>query len=144
MKLCENCGKEIMDEAVICPGCGCSVAKEIEKAEVSYEKCVKGAVTTDILSAVAIALGIICWLLINVWIGVILCLVAEFAALSADSKLQKAFKQNGLNRKSKEDKEKMKDIKKNLKSKNPAYKFSTVLGVIAVVLVVVFALLIQV
>lgn len=144
MKLCEKCGKKIMDEAVICPGCGCSVAKEIEKAEVSYKKCVKGAVITDILSAVAIALGIICWLLINVWIGVILCLVAEFAALSVDSKLKKAFKQNGLNRKSKEDKEKMKDIKKNLKSKNPAYKFSTVLGVIAAVFVVIFALLIQV
>lgn len=142
MKFCEKCGKEIMDEAVVCPGCGCAVVKEIKKAEVSYEKCIKGAVTTNILSAVAMALGIICWLLINVWIGVILCLVAEFVALSVDSKLKKAFKQNGLNRKSKEDKEKMKDIKKDLRSKNPAYKFSTVLGVIAVVLVVIFALLI--
>ena len=25
MKFCEKCGKEIMDEAVICPGCGCAV-----------------------------------------------------------------------------------------------------------------------
>ena len=25
MKFCCHCGKEIMDEAVICPGCGCSV-----------------------------------------------------------------------------------------------------------------------
>ncbi len=24
MKYCSKCGKEIMDEAVICPGCGCS------------------------------------------------------------------------------------------------------------------------
>lgn len=24
MKFCSQCGKEIMDEAVICPGCGCS------------------------------------------------------------------------------------------------------------------------
>lgn len=24
MKYCLKCGKEIMDEAVICPGCGCS------------------------------------------------------------------------------------------------------------------------
>ena len=23
MKYCQMCGKEIMDEAVICPGCGC-------------------------------------------------------------------------------------------------------------------------
>lgn len=26
MKFCTHCGKEIMDEAIICPGCGCSVA----------------------------------------------------------------------------------------------------------------------
>lgn len=25
MKFCQHCGKEIFDEAVICPGCGCSV-----------------------------------------------------------------------------------------------------------------------
>ncbi len=28
MKFCQKCGKEIMDEAVICPGCGCSIVKE--------------------------------------------------------------------------------------------------------------------
>lgn len=28
MKFCSKCGKEIMDEAVICPGCGCAVAQE--------------------------------------------------------------------------------------------------------------------
>ena len=26
MKYCSKCGKELLDEAVICPGCGCSVA----------------------------------------------------------------------------------------------------------------------
>ena len=112
MKFCQRCGEEIMDGEVFCPGCGCTVAKEIEKTEISYAKCVKIAATTAILSAVAIVLGIICWLLINMWVGVI----------------------------SKEDKEKMRTIKRNLKSENPAYKFSTVLAVIAVVLVVVFAL----
>ena len=25
MKYCSKCGKQIMDEAVICPGCGCAV-----------------------------------------------------------------------------------------------------------------------
>ena len=125
---------------MFCPGCGCTVAKEIEKTEISYAKCVKVAVKTAILSAVAIVLGIICWLLINMWVGVILCLAAEFIALSPDSNLQRAFKRNGLNRKSKEDKEKMRTIKRNLKSENPAYKFSAVLAVIAVVLAVILAL----
>lgn len=140
MKFCQRCGEEIMDEEVFCPGCGCTVAKEFEKTEISYAKCVKAAVTADILSAVAIALGIICWLLINMWVGVILCLAAEFIALSTDLNLQRAFKRNGLNRKSKEDKEKMRTIKRNLKSENPAYKFSAALAVIAVVLAVILAL----
>lgn len=26
MKYCTHCGKEIMDDAVICPHCGCAVA----------------------------------------------------------------------------------------------------------------------
>lgn len=25
MKYCRNCGKQLFDEAVICPGCGCKV-----------------------------------------------------------------------------------------------------------------------
>ena len=25
MKYCSHCGKELLDEAVVCPGCGCSV-----------------------------------------------------------------------------------------------------------------------
>lgn len=38
MKFCQHCGKEILDEAVICPGCGCSVqtadntAKEVDES----------------------------------------------------------------------------------------------------------------
>ena len=31
MKFCQKCGKEIMDEAVICPGCGCAIAQEKEQ-----------------------------------------------------------------------------------------------------------------
>ena len=26
MKYCTKCGKELIDEAVVCPGCGCAVA----------------------------------------------------------------------------------------------------------------------
>lgn len=28
MKFCSNCGKEIDDNAVVCPGCGCAVKQE--------------------------------------------------------------------------------------------------------------------
>ena len=30
MKNCTKCGKEIMDEAVICPGCGCPCDNKIK------------------------------------------------------------------------------------------------------------------
>ena len=142
MKFCQKCGKEIMDEAVVCPSCGCAVEKKVLAKEASYDDCVKGAVTTNIVSAVVIALGVVCWLLINMWIGAIFCLVAEFIALSANSKLQKAFKQNGLTGNSKEVKEKRKAITNDLKSKNPGYKFSMVLAVIALVLLIIFVLFI--
>lgn len=33
MKFCRYCGKEIMDEAVICPACGCSVKKVADQEE---------------------------------------------------------------------------------------------------------------
>ena len=85
-------------------------------------------------------MGVVCWLLINVWVGVILCLVAEMVALSANSKLLKAFKQNGLSRKSKQDNMKMKAIKKELKANNSAYKFSMILGIIDLALVCIFVL----
>ena len=34
---CSKCGKEIMDEAVICPGCGCPVAGKTLQ-QVGYEE----------------------------------------------------------------------------------------------------------
>ena len=30
-RYCEHCGKELVNEAVICPNCGCSVAKNNQK-----------------------------------------------------------------------------------------------------------------
>lgn len=30
MKYCSKCGKEIMDEAVVCPGCGCAQENNVQ------------------------------------------------------------------------------------------------------------------
>ena len=48
MKFCSKCGKEIVDEAVVCPNCGCAVAgasMSIDKnaGEVSVGLCVLAA-----------------------------------------------------------------------------------------------------
>lgn len=56
MKFCTVCGKEMIDEAVTCPNCGCAVAKAPTKAtddEISVGYCV--------LSALVPLFGLIYW-----------------------------------------------------------------------------------
>lgn len=60
MKFCSKCGKEILDETVICPGCGCAV----ESAKVETKK--GGDDGLAIVSKIFLILGCIAqgWLLI--------------------------------------------------------------------------------
>ena len=37
MKYCTKCGKELLDEAVICPGCGCSTTDFQQKTETEVD-----------------------------------------------------------------------------------------------------------
>ena len=56
MKYCSKCGKELIDEAIVCPGCGCAVAKienTIADDKVSVGLCV--------LSALIPLFGFIYW-----------------------------------------------------------------------------------
>ncbi len=58
MKFCSKCGKEIVDEAIVCTNCGCAVAdssapKQIYNDEVSIGLC--------ILAALIPLFGIIYW-----------------------------------------------------------------------------------
>ena len=47
MKFCSHCGKEMVDEAVVCPHCGCGVAqnnaRETEPDEINIGFCVLAA-----------------------------------------------------------------------------------------------------
>lgn len=67
MKFCEKCGKEIMDEAVICPNCGCAVKEETKTATVvEVPKQAKTASVLGILSILLLApLGIPAIILAN-------------------------------------------------------------------------------
>ena len=54
MKYCEKCGNQLMDEAVMCPKCGCAAGKsqsEHQKDEQSKSQ-IKGAI--GILAGIAI------------------------------------------------------------------------------------------
>lgn len=141
MKFCSKCRKEIMDEAVICPNCGCAVEKEAKTKEVSYDDCVKGASTTNIIAAIVLAVGALCALFVNVWVGVVLCLVAELIAVAPNTKLQKALKNNNKSSDKKEFKAKAKQCQKDLKSKYSAFKLSFILAYIAFGCLVVFVVL---
>ena len=55
MKFCQTCGKEIMDEAIVCPNCGCAVGSKQSTAidEISVGLCV--------VSALIPLFGVIYW-----------------------------------------------------------------------------------
>lgn len=58
MKYCSKCGNELLDEAVICPKCGCPVANLDSNAALDNRKArLKSAVT---LNAVAFIINILC------------------------------------------------------------------------------------
>ena len=58
MKFCQHCGKEIMDEAVICPSCGCAVQTTNNQVAEVDESVSAGLV---VLSVLIPLFGIIYW-----------------------------------------------------------------------------------
>ena len=54
MKYCAHCGAELLDEAVVCPKCGCWTNDNNKVAEVSRPKLSKLALTGFILSLVSV------------------------------------------------------------------------------------------
>lgn len=66
MKFCEKCGKEMMEEAVICPNCGCAVQKGKDTTKIAVPKKAKTASLLGILSILLLApLGIPAIILAN-------------------------------------------------------------------------------
>jgi len=141
MKFCSKCGKELADEAVICTGCGCAVRSEAKPKEVSLDVLVKGASTTNTISAIVLVLGIVCALLVNVWAGVALCLAAEFIALAPNSKLQKALKSNYKSLDKKTRKDTCSKCTKELKAKYSGFKFSFILAYLSLACLILFTML---
>ena len=58
MKFCSKCGKEIMDEAIVCPNCGCAVVAPTTPQEVSNDQV---SIGLCILAALIPLFGIIYW-----------------------------------------------------------------------------------
>lgn len=62
MKYCSKCGKEIMDEAVVCPNCGCTV-RNFKQFKPTYHYYDDISIGLVILSVVIPLFGIIYWCL---------------------------------------------------------------------------------
>ncbi len=61
MKFCSHCGKEIMDEAVVCVNCGCPVAGAAPSAPTSPAVADEVSIGLCILAALIPLFGIIYW-----------------------------------------------------------------------------------
>lgn len=56
---CSKCGKEIMDDAVICPKCGCETAvKKIDEKEVDEPKTGIGILLALVLGLIGLVIGL--------------------------------------------------------------------------------------
>lgn len=66
MKYCEKCGNQLMDEAVMCPKCGCAAGKS-ETAKQQDEQA-----KSQVVGAVCILAGI------AIIVIVILCAMAQY------------------------------------------------------------------
>lgn len=143
MKYCAKCGKELFDEAVMCPVCGCAVQQEKKVAKQTYEDAICNAVTFVAIGAALLGLGVVVGLFVSVLFGAILCLAAELVVLVPNTKVQKVFKQNNSHISDKKQlKNDEKAVRKELKKKSGAYAASFVIAAVALVGVIVFALMI--
>ncbi len=63
MKFCQHCGKEVMDEAVICPGCGCAIQTVNAQPEGTPQNYTDDSVSVGlvILSVLIPLFGVIYW-----------------------------------------------------------------------------------
>lgn len=56
MKFCQKCGKEIMDEAVICPNCGCATENKVQAGQSPVEYVPKSAKQAQIFGILSLLL----------------------------------------------------------------------------------------
>ena len=59
MKFCQHCGKEVLDEAVICPACGCSVQATNNNQATEVDQSVSAGLV--VLAILIPLFGIIYW-----------------------------------------------------------------------------------
>lgn len=87
MKYCSHCGNEVVDEAVVCPKCGCQVYSKETFSDSDSETLTTVAKVFMILGCVS---GAICYLIPLIWC--IPMTVHYFNAIKRGEKLSTGFK----------------------------------------------------
>lgn len=59
MKYCTHCGREILDEAVICPGCGCAVESTTKMPQESSNTANSAILLAILFPIIGLVLGIV-------------------------------------------------------------------------------------
>lgn len=100
MKYCSKCGKELLDEAVICIGCGCSIAPIVTegKAFVSEEEILEKAENVmakskmfPIISAILWVIAVVLYLFVHTVVGVVILCVSAICTFVISIKLNSIF-----------------------------------------------------
>lgn len=132
MKFGKKIGKKNMDETV---GCDCSVEQTNDENSFETNKVfldlIKHSKITNIIAIVILVFGLVSFVFINGWLGAVLCLFAEFIAVLPNTKVLKHFKSENPKTDKKTLRTDKKALQKELKSNNKAYRFSFILGYIA-------------
>lgn len=101
MKFCSKCGKELFDEAVICPGCGCPVVAP--KPPVPLEEEVLEIVAQDmqdkivlpIISLILWAGAVVIYLAADIFVGIVFVLGAMALTITASAITNSRLKDAG-------------------------------------------------
>ncbi len=138
MKYCEKCGRELLDEAVICPGCGCAVNGAAQKArqnsdEAGYSAAVSSANTMLWGGTACFVVGIIAFLAISIYVGSALCVVAALLYAMPMNKLRNAVKErSGADKEA--FKAELKQADTQVSNQSSAYRTTKILRILAAVI----------
>ncbi len=81
MKYCSKCGNELLDEAVICPQCGCAIEVQKEKNTRNSNSKIQ---TAFVLNVIALVIAIIS-------IGLVSCMLMDMITIGSSSADEKTF-----------------------------------------------------
>lgn len=133
MKYCQKCGNELLDEAVICVGCGCPIATVVtkENAFVSEEEILGKAGNViekskmyPIISAALWVIAVVLYLFVHTIVGVVILCVAAICTFVISIKLNSVFNTANIQ------KSKKKELTSKLQKGNNFLKLNRIVTVV--------------